>query len=51
MAVENASKFEKLLREDEALQAKMEAAVKAYGGDKGNEKGVFDAVIVRMGPE
>ncbi len=48
MAVENASKFEKLLREDEELQAKMEAAFKAFDGDKSDEKAVFDATVAPL---
>ena len=51
MAAENASKFEKLLREDEALQAKMEAAIKAFDGDRGDEKAVFDATIAPLAAE
>jgi hypothetical protein len=51
MAVENASKFEKLLREDEALQAKMEAALKAFDGDKSDEKAVFDATVAPLAAE
>lgn len=48
MAVENAIKFEKLLREDEELQAKMEAALKAFDGDKSDEKAVFDATVAPL---
>lgn len=51
MATENASKFEKLLREDEALQAKMEAAFKAFDGDKSDEKAVFDATVAPLAAE
>ena len=48
MAAENASKFEKLLREDEALRAKMEAAFKAFEGDTSDEKAVFDATVAPL---
>ena len=51
MAVENAIEFEKLLREDEALQAKMEAAFKAFDGDKSDEKAVFDATVAPLASE
>ena len=51
MAIENVSKFEKLLREDEALQAKMEAAYKAFDGDKSDEKAVFDATVAPLAAE
>lgn len=33
MALENVERFEKLLREDEGLQAKVAAASKAYEGE------------------
>ena len=51
MAIENVSKFEKLLREDEALQAKMEAASKAFDGDGSDEKAVFDATVAPLAAE
>ena len=51
MAAENASKFEKLLREDEALRARMEAALKAFDGDKSDEKAVFDAAVAPLAAE
>ena len=51
MAAENAIKFEKLLREDEALQAKMEAALKAFDGDRSDEKAVFDATVAPLAAE
>ena len=51
MAAENASKFEKLLREDEALRAKMEAAFKAFEGDTSDEKAVFDATVAPLAAE
>lgn len=47
MAAENASEFEKLLREDEALQARLQAALKAFDGDKSDEKAVFERVAPR----
>ena len=51
MAAENVGKFEKLLREDEALQAKMKAALKAFDGDGGDEKAVFDATVAPLASE
>ena len=51
MATENASKFEKLLREDEALREKMEAAFKAFDGDKSSEKALFDATVAPLAAE
>ncbi|MBE6480289.1 MAG: hypothetical protein IJI88_00750 [Atopobiaceae bacterium] len=51
MAAENAIKFEKLLSEDAALQAKMEAALKAFDGDKSDEKAVFDATVAPLAAE
>lgn len=51
MAAENVSRFEKLLREDEALKAKMEAALKAFEGDKSDEKAVFDATVAPLAAE
>lgn len=47
MATENAGRFEKLLREDEALQARLQAALKAFDGDKSDEKAVFERVASR----
>ena len=47
----NVEKFEELLRSDEGLQAKLRAAVEAYGGDKSDEKAVFDATIAPMASE
>ena len=51
MAAENVSKFEKLLREDEVLQAKMRDALKAFDGDKNDEKAVFDATFAPLAAE
>jgi len=51
MAVENASKFEKLLREDKELQAKLEVAIEAFDGDKSDEKAVFDATVAPLAAE
>lgn len=51
MAAENVSKFEQLLREDGVLRAKMEAALKAFDGDKGDEKAIFDATIAPLAAE
>lgn len=51
MAAENTSKFEKLLREDETLQAKMEAAFRAFDGDKSDERAVFNATVAPLAAE
>lgn len=48
MARDNVIKFEELLREDEALRAKLEAATAAYVGDKSDEKAVFEAVVAPL---
>ncbi len=45
MSKENVMKFEEKVMQDESLQEKIEAAAKAYDGDKTDEKAVFDAVL------
>lgn len=44
MALENVEQFERLLREDEGLQAKLAAASKAYEGEK-TEEAVFEELL------
>ncbi len=45
MSKENVIKFEEKVMQDKGLQEKLEAAMKAYSGDKADEKAVFDGVI------
>lgn len=47
----NVEKFEELLRSDETLQAKLNAAAEAFLGDKADEQAVFDAVIAPLAEE
>ncbi|ACV22882.1 Uncharacterised protein [Slackia heliotrinireducens] len=51
MAQENVKEFEKLLRSDEELQTKLQEALKAFDGDKGDEKAVFDATVAPLAAE
>ena len=51
MAIENAEKFEGLLRGSEGLQAKLRAAMEAFEGDMSDESAVFDAVIAPLAAE
>lgn len=43
--------FEEMLRSDEALQAKLAEAAKAFTGDRTDERAVFDAVIAPIAAE
>ncbi len=51
MAQENALSFEKLLRGDEMLQAKLAEAAKAYDGERSDERAFFDAVVAPIAEE
>lgn len=51
MAVENANEFMGLIRTDEELQAKLTEAGKAFAGDNGDEKGLFEAVVAPLAAE
>ena len=51
MALENVSKFHELVRTDEAIQAKLNAALKSYDGPTGDEKAAFAAVIAPIAAE
>ncbi|MCR4907270.1 MAG: Nif11-like leader peptide family natural product precursor [Lachnospiraceae bacterium] len=51
MSKENVIKFEEKVMKDGELQKKLEAAAKAYEGDKTDEKAVFEAVIVPIARE
>ena len=47
----NVEKFEELLRSDEELQAKLRDASEAFGGDKTDERAVFEAVVAPLAAE
>ena len=51
MAIENVARFEELLREDEALKAKLDAATAAYAGDASDDKAVFEAIVAPLAEE
>ena len=51
MAQENARKFLELMRSNEELQQKVNAATEAYIGDKMDEKALFEAVIAPVAKE
>ncbi len=51
MSKENVIKFEEKVMQEKELQEKLEAAAKAYEGDKTDEKAVFEAVIVPVAKE
>ena len=50
MALENVARFEELLRTDEALKAKLDAAAAAFEGEATDEA-VFEAVIAPLAAE
>lgn len=47
----NAERFGELLRSDEGLQAKAREALGAFGGDRSDERAVFDAVVAPLAEE
>ncbi|MBQ6523373.1 MAG: hypothetical protein IJI12_01795 [Atopobiaceae bacterium] len=47
----NAKRFEELLRSDEAMQAKLKAAIEGYEGDKTDEREAFDSVVAPLAAE
>ena len=51
MANENVTKFEELLRTDEALQARLQQLVDSFEGDATDEQAVFDATLGKMAAE
>ncbi|MCR4907465.1 MAG: Nif11-like leader peptide family natural product precursor [Lachnospiraceae bacterium] len=51
MSKENVMKFDEKVMKDEELQKKLEAAAKAYEGDRTDEKAVFEAVIIPIARE
>ena len=51
MARENVTRFEELLKSDEALQAKLQELTKAYAGDTTDEQAVFEATIGKLAAE
>ncbi len=51
MSKENLFKFEEQVMKDEELQKKLEEAAKAYGGDKTDDKAVFEEVICPVAKE
>lgn len=51
MAENNVSKFEELLRTDEALQAKLKELSEAFTGDATDEQAIFDATIGKLAAE
>ena len=51
MAIENVDKFEELLRNDEALKAKLDAAVAAFKGNVEDNAEVFAGIIIPLAEE
>ena len=51
MANENVERFEELLKNDAALQAKLQELSKAYVGDAADEQAVFEATIGKLAAE
>lgn len=51
MANENVSKFEELLRTDEALQARLQELSSSFEGDKADFQAFFDATIGKLAAE
>lgn len=51
MAVENIKKLEQLLKEDDAVLARLNELARAYDGDKGDERALFEATFVVLAEE
>lgn len=51
MSRENARTFEAMLREDEALQAKLQELAASYAGDADDEQAVFEATVGNLAAE
>ena len=51
MASENVTRFEELLKNDEALQAKLQELAAAFEGDATDEQAIFDATIGKLAEE
>ena len=51
MANENVARFEELLKNDEALQEKLNELSKAYEGDKEDEQAIFEATVGKLAEE
>ncbi len=51
MAAENIGKLEELLKEDEAVQARLNELAQAYDGDRNDEKALFEATFVVLAEE
>lgn len=51
MAAENIRKLEELLKEDEAVQARLDELAQAYDGDSDDEKALFEATYAALAKE
>ena len=47
----NVTKFEEMLKSDEALQAKLQELTEAYAGDKADEQAIFEATVGKLAAE